>query len=138
MKQKLSALAAIFVIICSLFSCGIITPDDEIEMLKENVLSKDWVYIESDDYPLTDYYYPTEMMQYADDCIYLFNRLIDDTVTLVRLNQKNGSVTSVAPTLFVIINPYHVHLAEISAVSAYISDTIYYWRMFTQKNAADR
>ena len=136
MKQKLSALAAIFVIICSLFSCGIITPDDEIEMLKENVLSKDWVYIESDDYPLTDYYYPTEMMQYADDCIYLFNRLIDDTVTLVRLNQKNGSVTSVCA------DPLCDHKSiscpfggNISGICIY-NDTIYYWRMFTQKNAA--
>ena len=136
MKQKLSALATIFVIICSLFSCGIITPDDEIEMLKENVLSKDWVYIESDDYPLTEYYYPTEMMQYADDCIYLFNRLTDDTVTLVRLNQKNGSVTSVCA------DPLCDHKSiscpfggNISGICIY-NDTIYYWRMFTQKNAA--
>lgn len=136
MKQKIFALVTIFALICSLFSCEIITPDDEVEKLKENVLSKDWVYTESDDYPLTEYCYPTEMMWYAGDCVYLFNRLTDETVTLVRLNQKNGSVTSVCA------DPLCDHKStscpfggNISGICIY-NDAIYYWRMFMQKNAA--
>lgn len=136
MKYKLFVWILILSLVCSLFACSQIEINDNVQELKAQVLNEDWSYSASDDHPIDLYYIPTKSLQYVNGSIYVFNRTIDDIVTLVRLDQESGNITSVCSDPLCNHNTIECPFGgNISGISIY-QDEIYYWRSFMRKNVA--